>query len=109
MASALGNLLEKGLAREAVTGTLDFGQLKCRSSEPLDRDVDATLMAVNACLEKRADLTEEHRRELKEISSKVLPRFPENAVTVLRRVRKSFVAPVPPRLAERIGTLEYSW
>ncbi len=109
MASALGDLLENGLTREAVNGTLDFGQLKCRGPEPLDREIDDTLKAIETCLAKRSDLTEENRRELEELKDTVLPRFPEDAVTVLRRVRKSFRSPVPPRLAERIGEHEYSW
>ncbi len=109
MKCALDDLLVSGLTREAVNGTLDFGQLKCRSSEPLDREVEDTLKAIETCLAKRADLTEENRRQLVEIKDTVLPRFPEDAVTVLRRVRKSFVSPVPPRLAERIGEREYSW
>ncbi|HEX9735221.1 MAG TPA: hypothetical protein VGG06_24890 [Thermoanaerobaculia bacterium] len=53
-------------------------------------------------LEKRPDLDEDYRSGLKTMID-VLGDWPENAFDELGAFRRSFIAPVPSGLAERIG------
>ena len=54
------------------------------------------------CAKRRSDLTPLHREGLAEMDD-VLRRRPEDAFAELVAFRKSFPAPVPGRLGERIG------
>ena len=94
-------LLTEGLLREAVAVVLDNAQLRCRHPEPRGDNLLSAQLAVAACL-KRPDLTDKHRRGLEEMA-KVLEKHPEKAFDELGAFRRSFIAPVPGILGERIG------
>jgi tetratricopeptide (TPR) repeat protein len=99
--SAFRKLLFDGHEREIAAAAVDVATFRCRSAEPRQRDVDAALEAIGRCLAKRADLTEDRRRGLGEMV-RVLQRRPEAAFAELRAFRRSFTAPVPGRLGERV-------
>lgn len=99
--SAYGKLLADGHEREIVAAAVDVAQHRCRRSEPRDDDVRVALRAIERCVATRSDLTEDHRRGLAEMV-RVLKRAPEDAFTELGSFRRSFTAPVPGRLGERV-------
>jgi hypothetical protein len=99
---ACRKLLVDGLPREIVASVLDFAQLKCRPANVRDDNVRAAIRWLEKCLAKRDDLPPDHRRGLLEMVA-VLRRSPESAFPELGDFRRSFVAPVPGLLGERIG------
>ncbi len=100
--SAWTQLRYNGLAREFVAATLDRCQLICRGVEPRGDSPDDALKLITACLAQRADLSHDHRRGLKAMQH-VLEYRPEDAFQELVDCRRSFIAPVPGAMAERIG------
>lgn len=102
MDAAFRRILKDGLLREALGATLDHALLKCRPSALRNDSLHAAQLAIGRCLDKRADLADDHRTQLKEMK-RVLKRQPEDAFRVLRDFRRSFIAPVPSGLADRIG------
>lgn len=99
---ACRKLLVGGLPREVAAAVLDFGQLKCRPSNLREDNVRSAIRWIERCLDKRDDLSPDHRRGLTEMV-KVLRQSPETAFDELGALRRSFVAPVPGLLGERIG------
>ncbi len=100
--TALGKLLTDGLAREIVAVTIDAAQLRSRHAAPLDDSLRMASGAIDRCLDRRCDLSDDHRRGLEQMKN-VLKVYPESAFGELEAFRKSFIAPVPGRLGERIG------
>lgn len=98
--SAYRKLLYDGHEREIAAAAVDVAQFRCRHADPRERDVEFALQAIERCLAKRSDLTEDRRRGLAEMV-KVLKRNPEDAFAELGAFRRSFTAPVPGRLGER--------
>lgn len=99
---ACRKLLVDGLPREVTAAVLDFGQLKCRPSNLREDNVRTAVRWIERCLDQRDDLSDDHRRGLKEMA-KVLRYSPECGFDELGTFRRSFVAPVPGLLGERIG------
>ncbi|MCP3964691.1 MAG: hypothetical protein GY719_43240 [bacterium] len=99
--SAWIQLRYNGLARELVAATVDRCQLICRGIEPRWQAPENAIELIDTCL-TRQDLTDDHRRGLKEMKG-VLDDWPENAFEELVGFRRSFIAPVPGVMAERIG------
>ncbi len=99
---AEARLLADGLAREAVAVTLDGGLLRSRHPEPRDDNLRQVRHALERCCARRGDLTDEHRGGLVEMQ-KVVEVAPEAAFRELLALRRSFIAPVPGCLAERVG------
>lgn len=99
--SAYTRLLADGLPREAVAAALDFGQIRCRAGLPSARNWRAAIKLTERCLQQRADLGADHRHGLGEIL-KVLEKYPESAFKEMVALRRSFIAPVPGVMAERI-------
>ncbi len=106
MRRAYLRLLAGGLPREAVAVTLDLGQLYCRAGLPSARNWKAAKAALERCLARRADLPEAHRTGLGAILD-VLEHYPESAFEEMVQLRRSFIAPVPGVMAERIGPREW--
>ena len=100
--SARGKLLTDGLAREIVAVTIDTAQLRSRHAVPHDDSLRCASGAIDRCLSRRADLSDDHRRALEQMK-KILKGYPECAFGELEAFRKSFIAPVPGRLGERLG------
>lgn len=94
-------LQDNGLAREFVAVTLDRCQLICRGVEPWGDSPDKARSLIQICY-RRPDVTGIHREGL-EAMMKVLDKRPENAFPELVDFRRSFIAPVPGAMAERIG------
>ena len=98
--------LVDGLPREAVGSAVDSAQLRVRPQaryyEPRTPDVEAARKVLATCAARRSDLTPAHREGLAAMDD-VLRRRPEDAFAELVAFRKSFKAPVPGRLGERIG------
>ncbi len=102
MKSAYTRLLADGLPREAVAAALDLGQLKCRAWDlPPARYWQDVIDLTQRCLDCRADLAAAHRDGFEEILG-VLDDFPESAFDEMVELRRSFIAPVPGVMAERI-------
>ena len=99
--SAWIQLRYNGLAREFVAATVDRCQLLVRGVEPRWQAPETAVELIDTCL-TRQDLTDDHRRGLKEMRH-ILEYRPENAFEELVRFRRSFIAPVPGVMAERIG------
>ncbi len=99
---AVRRLLAGGLAREAVAATLDLAMLRCRHPEPREDSIGITRREIKACLARRGDIPDALREALKEMLT-VLEVYPEGAFAKLAECRRSFIAPVPGVLAERIG------
>jgi hypothetical protein len=99
---ACRRLLADGLPREIAAAVLDFAQLKCRTSNLREDNVKTAIRAIERCLDRRDDLSDDHRRGLQEMVE-VLRRSPESAFGELGAFRGSFVAPVPGLIGERIG------
>lgn len=95
-------LLAGGYRREVVASAIDVAQLRMRMEEPTDDNVRFARRLLAKCIAERPDLSDDQRRGLREMDL-VLARYPENAFEELGRFRRSFVAPVPSGLAERIG------
>ena len=102
MGAAFHRILADGLLREALGATLDHVLLKCRPSALRNDSLNTAQRAIDRCLDKRADLADDHRKQLNEMK-RVLMRTPGDAFRVLRDFRRSFIAPVPSGLADRIG------
>lgn len=102
MEMACRALIKDGLAREIVAGVIDLGQLKCRPSNLREDNLASARRWIERCLDKRDDLSEEHRAGLKKILA-VFKSHPEDVFDRLGELRQSFVAPVPGLLGERIG------
>ncbi len=102
--SAHRKLLKDGLTREVLASGLDVGQFRCRNPELLRQDNQITAeLTIKGCLRERPELSDDQRRPLEELLE-VLRNYPENAFAELGAFRRSFVAPVPGLLGERIGT-----
>lgn len=99
--SAWTQLRYTGLAREFVAATLDRCQLICRGVEPRGDSPEKALQLIKTCAQ-RPDLTDALKERLKAMKS-VLEIRPENAFAELVDCRRSFIAPVPGAMAERIG------
>ncbi len=95
-------LLADGLAREAAAAALDLGQLLCRRGLPSARDWRAAVDVTDRCVKRRPDLAPLHREGFAEIL-KVLEDYPESAFDQMVALRRSFIAPVPGVMAERMG------
>ncbi len=102
MRRAFGRLLADGLPREVMAATLDFGQLRCRAGMPSPRNWKAAIKLTELCLDRRPDLAAGHHDGLGEILE-VLADYPESAFDQMVELRRSFIAPVPGVMAERIG------
>ncbi|MCP3958159.1 MAG: hypothetical protein GY719_09935 [bacterium] len=100
--SAYVYLLQSGLAREITAATTDRCILVCRGDEPHGKAAVNALKLVKRTLERRPDLDAAHREGLGEMQD-VLDRYPENAFEELVRFRRSFIAPVPGVMAERLA------
>ena len=102
MKRAWVRLLADGLAREAVAVTLDLGQLRCRNPFlPWGGNWLVAIDVLKRCLNQRTDLPGVHREGLGEIVG-VLETYPESAFDQLVELRRSFIAPVPGVMVERI-------
>ncbi len=102
MKRAYIRLLADGLPREAVAVTLDLGQLRCRRPFlPWGGNWQVAIEVLERCRDQRSDLPEVHREGLKELLG-VLADHPESAFDQLVELRRSFIAPVPGVMVERI-------
>lgn len=99
---ALNRLFADGLDREVVAAALDRAQLRCRGSWVRDDNLRTAKSTIGRLVRQRPGLAEDHRRRLAEIEN-VLQKSPEDAFQEIGAVRRSFVAPIPGRLGERIG------
>ncbi len=99
--SAWTQLRYNGLAREILAATLDRCQLLCRGVEPRGRAPEEALKLIAVC-RQRPDLDDGHRERLDAMKS-ILEIRPEHAFRELVDCRRSFIAPVPGAMAERIG------
>ncbi len=90
-----------GLARELVAATLDRCQLICRGVEPRGDSPEVALELIKTC-SQRPDLDDGLKERLQAMRS-VLEVRPEHAFSELVDCRRSFIAPVPGAMAERIG------
>ncbi len=99
--SAWTQLRYNGLPREFVAATLDRCQLICRGVEPRGDSPDKALELIETC-SQRPDLNDALKERLKAMKS-VLEVRPEHAFSELVDCRRSFIAPVPGAMAERIG------
>ncbi len=99
--SACIQLRYVGLAREFVAATVDRCQLMCRSVEPRGDSPADALELITAC-RRHPKITDAHDEGLDEMQT-VLKKKPHNAFEELVGFRRSFVAPVPGAMAERIG------
>ncbi len=99
---AYARLLADGLAREAVAVALDYGQLLCRGRDlPWGRNSEKASRVIERCRDRRGDLGAGHREILAEVL-RVLDEYPESAFDVMVSGRRSFIAPVPGVMAERL-------
>ncbi len=98
--SAWIRLRQDGMARELVAATLDRCQLICRGVEHRADSPELALELIAAC--RRPHLGEALSERLDAMES-VLEVRPEHAFRELVDCRRSFVAPVPGAMAERIG------
>ncbi len=95
-------LLADGLAREAVAVTLDYAQLLCRGRDlPWGRNSELAAGVIERCRERRGDLGACHHEILAEVL-RVLEVYPESAFDLMVGARRSFIAPVPGVMAERL-------
>ncbi len=100
---AYTRLLADGLGREAVAAGLDLGQLLCRGDDlPWGRNAETATQVMKRCRDRRPDLAAAHRDGLAEVL-KVLDKYPESAFDAMVALRRSFIAPVPGVMVERIG------
>lgn len=99
--AAYVRLLAEGLPREAVAATIDLSQLVCRGVEPRGDTPEVARQLIGRCLAGRPDLSEDHRRGLTTVQG-VLARHPEAAFHEMVSLRRSFVAPIPGAMVERI-------
>ena len=99
--SAWGHLRYNGLEREFVAATLDRCQLMCRGVEPRGDSPAKAQELIQICLD-RPNLPEPLSERL-EAMHHVLEYRPEDAFKELVDCRRSFIAPVPGAMAERIG------
>ncbi|HEX9735703.1 MAG TPA: hypothetical protein VGG06_27400 [Thermoanaerobaculia bacterium] len=100
-------ILVHGWTREVTACGVDVAQIRCRKGAdptlaPLTENVRIARRALVKSLETRPDLDEDYRSGL-EAMIEVLDDWPENAFDELGAFRRSFIAPVPSGLAERIG------
>lgn len=101
--TALDRLSVKGLDREVLAASLDRAQLRCRPAEVLRADnLTMARTTLAKCLRTRPELGEDHKKGLAEMV-KILQDDPDVAFRELGAFRRSFVAPVPGQLGERIG------
>ena len=91
-----------GLTRELVAATVDRCEFMCRGVEPRVDAPDVAQDLIGVCLKQRSDMSEAQREGLGEML-RVHARWPENAFEELVGFRRSFIAPVPGAMAERIG------
>lgn len=96
-------MLIDGLPREVVAVTLDLAQLRCRHWDPWGKNKEATEELIDRSLEGRGDLDPDQRRRLVHLRGYVLQRFPENVFAEFGKLRRSFLAPVPNRIEERLA------
>ncbi len=94
-------LRHDGLAREYVAATLDRCQLICRGVEPRGDSPELALELIETC-RRRPDLDGPLSERLDAMKN-VLEVRPEDAFRELVDCRRSFIAPVPGAMAERIG------
>lgn len=99
---ACGKLMKDGLPREIVAAVIDLVQLKCRPSNLRQDNLRSARQWLERCLKKRTDLPDEHRLGLEKMLT-VVRSNPEGAFDELVKFRRSFIAPVPGLLGERIG------
>ena len=104
--SVHGRHLVDGLTREVVASAVDSLQLDFWQGEPPDKIVERGRKLIKTCIETRPDLTADQRSGLSQMDYQ-LRRYPETAFRELVAFRKSFPAPVPGRLGERIGKREF--
>lgn len=102
MERAVARLLVDGEGREALAATIDYAQLKTRPKALRDDSLRTARRAIDRCLNLRADLPERQRKRLAKMEY-LVRRHPEDAFRALGDFRRSFVAPVPSVLDERIG------
>lgn len=101
--TALERLSAKGLDREVLAASLDRAQLRCRPAEVLRSDnLTVARTTLGKCLRTRPGLREDHKEGLAEME-KILHHDPDVAFRELGAFRRSFIAPVPGQLGERIG------
>lgn len=89
-------------AREALASSIDGAQLRCRPGKLRGDNLHAARRLLARCADTRRDLTADQRKTLEELEN-VIENYPEDAFAVLGAYRRSFVAPVPGQLGERIG------
>ncbi len=99
--SAISRLFLDGLPRELVAAVLDLGQLRCRHPEPREDGLALSRALMKRCLDRRADLPVSLREGLEEVRND-LKVYPEDAFQRLGEFRRSFIAPVPGLLGERM-------
>ncbi len=100
---AFTRLLADGLPREAVAAGLDLGQLLCRGDDlPWGRNSDTATEVMERVCDRRPDLCAAHTEGLAEVL-RVLDKHPESAFDAMVSLRRSFIAPVPGVMVERIG------
>lgn len=99
---AASRLLKGGLTREALASSLDGAQLRCRPGKLRGDNLHAARRLLARCADTRRDLSADQRKTLEELEN-VIENYPENAFAVLGAYRRSFVAPVPGQLGERIA------
>ncbi len=102
LASAINRLFLDGLARELVAAILDLGMLRCRHPEPREDGLALTRKLVERCLARRAGLTAALSEQLKQLLQD-LEKYPHDAFALLLACRRSFIAPVPGLLGERLA------
>ncbi len=104
--SAYSRLLADGPAREAVADALDCGQPRWRVGLPTKINWQAAIDLTQRCLDRRPDLPDDHREGLSQILL-VLEAYPDSAFDEMVSLRRSFVAPVPGVMVERIRWREW--
>ncbi len=102
LVSAIGRLFLNGLARELVAAILDLAMLRCRHPEPREDGLALTRKLIERCRARRPDMPAELDERLKAMLN-VLEVCPENAFDRLLDCRRSFRAPVPGLLGERLA------
>ncbi len=86
---------------EYVAATFDRCQLICRGVEPRGDSPELALELIETC-RRRPDLDDPLEERLDAMKN-VLELRPEHAYRELVDCRRSFIAPVPGAMAERIG------